>query len=135
MPMDHDHRGTIWRHADAPPRRRGLLLGRELGCHRRHPIDAYISTRKQKHGERPGPLSRGPLPTTATRVDRMSRKLHRKAGAPCTRRAKRFVEAVFGQISSPGFRQFCCVGSRKVQGEWSARVHDPQHSEVVSIYG
>ena len=26
------------------------------------PIDAYISTRKQKHGERPGPCPRGPLP-------------------------------------------------------------------------
>src|SRR5204862_305906 len=42
-------------------------------------IDAYISTRKQKHGERRGPCPRGPLPTTATRVDRMSRKLHTKA--------------------------------------------------------
>ena len=39
-------------------------------------IDAYISTRKQKHGERPGPCPRGPLPKTATLVDRMSRKLH-----------------------------------------------------------
>ena len=45
------------------------------------PIDAYISTRKQTHGERPGPWPRGPLPKTATRVDRMSRKLHTKAGA------------------------------------------------------
>src|SRR5437016_5292536 len=35
-------------------------------------IDAFISTRKQKHGEHPGPCPRGPLPTTATRVDRMS---------------------------------------------------------------
>jgi len=45
------------------------------------PIDAFISTRKQTHGERPGPCRRGPLPTTATRVDRMTRKLHTKAGA------------------------------------------------------
>jgi transposase len=29
-------------------------------------IDAYISTRKQKHGERPGPCPRGPLPQPAT---------------------------------------------------------------------
>jgi hypothetical protein len=35
-------------------------------------IDAYISTRKQKHGERPGPCPRGPLPADATRVDRMT---------------------------------------------------------------
>src|ERR671911_59074 len=32
-------------------------------------IDAYISTRKQRHGERPGPCPRGPLPQTATIVD------------------------------------------------------------------
>jgi hypothetical protein len=44
-------------------------------------IDAYISTRKQKHGERPGPCPRGPLPKTATIIDRMSRKLHTKGGA------------------------------------------------------
>ena len=41
----------------------------------RTPIDAYISTRKQKHGERPGPCPRGPVPKTATIVDRMARKL------------------------------------------------------------
>jgi len=35
-------------------------------------IDAYISTRKQKHGERPRPCPRGPLPKTATRVERMT---------------------------------------------------------------
>src|SRR6202048_3830855 len=44
-------------------------------------IDAYISTRKQKHGERPGPCPRGPLPKNATIIDHMSRKLHTKAGA------------------------------------------------------
>ena len=33
-------------------------------------IDAYISTRQQKHGERPGPCPRGPVPQTATIVDR-----------------------------------------------------------------
>jgi hypothetical protein len=44
-------------------------------------IDAYISTRKQKHGERPGPCPRGPLPKSATIVDRMARKLQTKTGA------------------------------------------------------
>ena len=56
------------------------------------PIDAYISTRKQKHGERPGPCPRGPLPKTATRVDRMSRKLHRKVGAAVYAARKAIVE-------------------------------------------
>ncbi|HEV2986023.1 MAG TPA: IS1182 family transposase [Vicinamibacterales bacterium] len=83
-------------------------------------IDAYISTRKQKHGERPGPCPRGPLPTTATIVDRMSRKLHTKAGAAVYAARKGIVEPVIGQIKQArGFRQFLLRGFEKVQGEWS----------------
>jgi transposase len=87
------------------------------------PIAAYISTRKQTHGERPGrpgPCPRGPLPTTATRVDRMSRKLHTKAGAAVYAARKAIVEPVIGQIKQArGFRQFLLRGIEKVQGEWS----------------
>ena len=84
------------------------------------PIDAYISTRKQKHGERPGPCPRGPLPKTATILDRMSRKLHRKVGAAVYARRKAIVEPVIGQIKhARGFRQFLLRGFEKVQGEWS----------------
>ncbi len=84
------------------------------------PIDAYVSTRKQKHGERPGPCPRGPLPKTATIVDRMSRKLHTKAGAAVYAARKGIVEPVFGQIKQArGFRQFLLRGFEKVQGEWS----------------
>jgi hypothetical protein len=83
-------------------------------------IDAYISTRKQKHGERPGPCPRGPLPKTATTVDRMSRKLHAKAGAAVYAARKGIVEPVIGQIKQArGFRQFLLRGFEKVQGEWS----------------
>ena len=83
-------------------------------------IDAYISTRKQKHGERPGPCPRGPLSKTATIVDRMSRKLHRKVGAAIYARRKAIVEPVIGQIKhARGFRQFLLRGFEKVQGEWS----------------
>jgi transposase len=83
-------------------------------------IDAYISTRKQKHGERPGPCPRGPLPKTATIVDRMSRKLHTKAGAAVYAARKGIVEPVIGQIKQArGFRQFLLRGFEKVQGEWS----------------
>jgi transposase len=83
-------------------------------------IDAYISTRKQKHGERPGPCPRGPLPTTATIIDRMSRKLHTKAGAAVYAARKGIVEPVIGQIKQArGFRQFLLRGFEKVQGEWS----------------
>ena len=56
----------------------GVFSSRRI---QRRLLEALIATRKQQHGERPGPCPRGPLPTTATRVDRMSRKLHTKAGA------------------------------------------------------
>ena len=83
-------------------------------------IDAYISTRKQTHGERPGPCPRGPLPKTATTIDRMSRKLHAKAGAAVYAARKGMVEPVIGQIKQArGFRQFLLRGFEKVQGEWS----------------
>ena len=83
-------------------------------------IDAYISTRKQRHGERPGPCPRGPLPKTATIVDRMSRKLHTTAGAAVYAARKGIVEPVIGQIKhARGFRQFLLRGFDKVQGEWS----------------
>lgn len=83
-------------------------------------IDAYISTRKQKHGERPGPCPRGPLPTTATRVERMTRKLLTQAGAAVYARRKTIVEPVLGQIKQArGFRQFLLRGFAKVQGEWA----------------
>jgi transposase len=84
------------------------------------PIDAYISTRKQKHGERPGPCPRGPLPKTATIIDRMSRKLHTKAGAAVYAARKGIVEPVIGQIKhARGFRQFLLRGVDQVRGEWS----------------
>ena len=84
------------------------------------PIDAYISTRKQHHGERPGPCPRGPLPKTATIIYRMSRKLHTKTGAAVYAARKAIVEPVIGQIKQArGFRQFLLRGFDKVQGEWS----------------
>jgi hypothetical protein len=83
-------------------------------------IDAYISTRKQKHGERPGPCPRGPLPTDATRVDRMTRKVQTQGGAAIYAARKKIVEPVIGQIKQArGFRQFLLRGLAKVQGEWS----------------
>lgn len=100
------------------------------------PIDAYISTRKQQHGERPGPCPRGPLPTPATRVDRMSRKLHRKAGAAVYAARKAIVEPVFGQIKQArGFRQFLLRGLAKVQGEWSLVCTTHNILKLYRVYG
>ena len=83
-------------------------------------IDAYIATRKQKHGERRVSCPRGPLPKTATHVDRMARKLQTKAGAAAYAVRKAIVEPVIGQIKQArGFRQFLLRGFEQVQGEWS----------------
>jgi hypothetical protein len=84
------------------------------------PIDAYISTRKQKHGERPGRCPRGPLPQHATTVDRMTRKLQTKAGAAIYAARKGMVEPVIGQIKQArGFRQFLLRGVEQVRAEWA----------------
>lgn len=83
-------------------------------------IDAYIATGRQKHGKKPGPCKRGPLPQGATRVDKMTRKLQRKAGAAVYAARKAIVEPVFGQIKQArGFRQFIMRGIKKVRGEWA----------------
>jgi transposase len=103
------------------------------------PIDTYISTRKQKHGERPGrpgPCPRGPLPTTATRVDRMARKLHTKAGAAVYAARKAIVEPVIGQIKQArGFRQFLLRGIEKVQAEWSLVCTTHNILKLYRLYG
>ncbi|OLE79011.1 MAG: transposase [Acidobacteria bacterium 13_1_20CM_2_65_9] len=100
------------------------------------PIDAYISTRKQKHGERPGPCPRGPLPKTATIVDRMARKLHTKTGAAVYAARKGIVEPVIGQIKQArGFRQFLLRGFEKVQGEWSLVCTTHNILKLYRLYG
>jgi len=84
------------------------------------PIDVYIATGRQKHGEKPALNKRGPLPQGATRVDKMTRKLQRKAGAAIYAARKAIVEPVFGQIKQArGFRQFLMRGIKKVCGEWA----------------
>ena len=83
-------------------------------------IDLYVATRKQKHGERPTRCPRGPLPKTATRTERMARKLQTKTGAAVYATRKAIVEPVIGQIKQArGFRQFLLRGVDKVRGEWA----------------
>ena len=83
-------------------------------------IEGYIATGKQKHGEHRKPCRRGPLPTGATRVERMKRKLQTKVGKAVYAARKCVVEPVFGRIKQArGFRQFLLRGLKKVQGEWA----------------
>ncbi len=83
-------------------------------------IEAYIATKKDKHGERPPPAKRGPLRRGATRVGRMKRKLQTRAGAKVYAQRKGIVEPVFGQIKQGrGMRGFLFRGLEKVRGEWA----------------
>jgi transposase len=84
------------------------------------PVDVYIATGRQKHGEKVIRCKRGPLPKGATKVDKMRRKLQTKAGAAVYAARKAIVEPVFGQIKQArGFRQFLLRGINKVRGEWA----------------
>src|SRR6202790_3339598 len=83
-------------------------------------IEGFVTTEKQKHGERRAPCKRGPLPQGSSRVERMQRKLETKAGAAVYAFRKTIVEPVFGQIKQArGFRQFLLRGLEKVRGEWA----------------
>ena len=118
---------------DATARGRGLLLGREPGGHRR-PADRRLHLDAEAETRR----ATGPVPARAAaadgdRVDRMTRKLHTKAGAAVYAARKAIVEPVFGQIKhGRGFRQFLLRGLDKVRGGMVARLHDAQHPEAVS---
>jgi transposase len=83
-------------------------------------LEGFVSTEKQKHGQRNQPCPRGPLPRAASRVERMERKLETKVGAAVYATRKFIVEPVFGQIKQArGFRQFLLRGIEKVRGEWA----------------
>jgi transposase len=83
-------------------------------------VEAYVAVSKQKHNQIVPPCPRGPIPKTATVLERMRRKLHTVAGRAIYARRKVIVEPVFGQIKQrQGFRQFLLRGIQKVQGEWA----------------
>jgi len=83
-------------------------------------VDAYVAAGKQKHNQRVPPCPRGPIPKTATLLERMRRKLQTIVGRKIYARRKAIVEPVFGQIKHrQGFRQFLLRGIDKVRGEWT----------------
>ena len=97
------------------------------------PIDAYISTRKQQHGEHPGPCPRGPLPPTATWVERMTRKFLTKAGAAVYARPQNDCRAS-PRADQSRTRLPSVPAARDDEGasRMVARLHYAQHSQVVS---
>jgi len=82
-------------------------------------LDAYISTSRQQHGQRPRP-SRGRPPKDLDARGRMNRKLRSKAGQAIYAVRKTVVEPVFGQIKAArGLDRFRLRGLEQVNGEWA----------------
>jgi hypothetical protein len=83
-------------------------------------VEAYVAAGKQKHSQIVSPCPRGPIPQSATSLERMRRKLQTIIGRKIYARRKAIVEPVFGQIKHrQGFRQFLLRGVNKVRGEWA----------------
>ncbi|SBO44725.1 IS1182 family transposase [Cyanobium sp. NIES-981] len=82
-------------------------------------LEAYISTSRQQHDQRPRP-SRGPEPRDLDARGRMDRKLRSKAGQAIYALRMTIVEPVFGQIKGArGLDRFRLRGLEKVNGEWA----------------
>jgi len=82
-------------------------------------LEAYISTSRQQHGQRPRP-SRGRAPRDLDARGRMERKLRSKAGQAIYALRKTIVEPVFGQIKGArGLDHFRLRGMEKVNREWA----------------
>lgn len=98
----------------------GYCSEENLHAAKKKKVDLYVATGKQKHNEPAPPCPRGPVPKSATLVDRMKRKLTTQEGRAIYALRKTIAEPVFGQIKhARGFRQFMLRGYEKVQGEWA----------------
>jgi transposase len=83
-------------------------------------IEAYIATKKVRHGEPQELPPRGRPAKAATLRDRMARKLRTLKGRRLYARRKAIVEPVIGQIKQArGFRQFLRRGTQNVSQEWA----------------
>ena len=82
-------------------------------------IDAYVATRRDRHGAKAPVAPRGRIPARLSRRERMARKLTTKRGKAEYRRRKAIVEPVFGQTKEArGFRRFRLRGRLKVTAKW-----------------
>ncbi len=81
--------------------------------------DAYVATRNMRNNPTPRTGKRGPLRADATLVDKMDRKVSRKAGRALYRRRQAIIEPVFGQVKEGrGIRRFMRRGKKAAQSEW-----------------
>jgi transposase len=116
--------GTVQQQAGQKPTAvladNGYLSERNLNGAAKLRVEAYVAAGKDKHNQTTPPCPRGPIPRSATVLQRMCRKLQTVAGRAIYARRKTIVEPVFGQIKQrQGFRRFLLRGIQKVQGEWA----------------
>ena len=97
----------------------GYCSTANLGACEERGLEAYISTSRQQHDQRPRP-SRGRAPRDLDALGRMDRKLRSKAGQMIYAVRKTVVEPVFGQIKGArGLDRFRLRGLELVNGEWA----------------
>lgn len=82
-------------------------------------VEAYIATKRQKHGDPQEPAGATPASQESDLKAQMRSKLSTPEGAQVYSRRKVIVEPPFGQIKNRGFRSFLLRGIQKVRGEWS----------------
>ncbi len=81
--------------------------------------DCLIATRNIRRNPEPRCGRRGPLPADATLVDKMDRKVSKKAGRAIYQRRQHMIEPVFGQTKDArGARRFMRRGKTAAASEW-----------------
>jgi len=81
--------------------------------------DCLIATRNTRRNPQPRNGRRGPLPADATLVDKMDRKVSKKAGRAVYQKRQHIIEPVFGQTKDArGARRFMRRGKAAAASEW-----------------
>jgi len=81
--------------------------------------DCLIATRNTRRNPQPRNGRRGPLPADATLVDKMDRKVSKKAGRAAYQKRQHIIEPVFGQTKDArGARRFMRRGKAAAATEW-----------------
>ena len=97
----------------------GYFSGDNVEATTARSIDPLIATGRLRHGEKPAPAPRGPIPKNLSPKGRMARKLRTKPGRAAYARRKAIVEPVFGQIDTcHGGKALLLRGIEGADAEW-----------------
>jgi len=82
--------------------------------------EVLVATGRQRHGEQFPTAPRGPIPQSATRRDRMARRLRTRKGRADYARRKAIVEPAFGQMKARQHAGQLRLRDRDgAQGDWT----------------